>query len=290
MVGDESGGAGTGTGAGGAVAADADAGIPRGGMPDVGAADRSDAERDGGDGPAAERDGAERNGGDGPAAEPDGAERIAGDPLAEDPRVETYLGAGYPAVAAFHTMLTDEGVLRGLIGPREVDRLWERHLLNSAALVPYLPTTGKLVDVGSGAGLPGVVLAAMLPDVEVVLVEPMERRVDWLTEVVARLGLTNVVVRRGRAEEFHGAIEADAVTARAVAPLDRLARWTLPLLAPGGVLVALKGRQATAEVEAARHVIRKLGGRPAEVLEAGTIDGLGTTTVVRVVHAGTRRR
>jgi 16S rRNA (guanine527-N7)-methyltransferase len=212
------------------------------------------------------------------------------DPLIDDPRVSEHLGAAFPAVARFHAMLTDEGVLRGLIGPREVSRLWERHLLNSAAVAPYLPTAGRLVDVGSGAGLPGVVLAAMLPDTEVVLVEPMERRVDWLTEAVDRLGLANVVVRRGRAEEFHGALEADAVTARAVAPLERLARWTLPLLVPGGVLVALKGRQAATEVEAARHLIRKLGGRPAEVLEAGTIEGLETTTVVRVVREGSRRR
>jgi 16S rRNA (guanine527-N7)-methyltransferase len=211
------------------------------------------------------------------------------DPLTTDPRVEEYLGTAFPAVAAFHTMLADEGVLRGLIGPWEVPRLWERHLLNSAAVAPYLPSTGQLVDVGSGAGLPGVVLAALLPEVEVVLVEPMERRVEWLTEVVGRLRLGNVVVRRGRAEEFHGALEADAVTARAVAPLDRLARWTLPLLAPGGVLVALKGRQAAAEVDAARHVVRKLKGQPAEVLEAGTIDGLETTTVVRIVRAGTRK-
>jgi 16S rRNA (guanine527-N7)-methyltransferase len=212
------------------------------------------------------------------------------DPLADDPRVADHLGTAFPAVSGFHAMLTDEGVLRGLIGPREMPRLWERHLLNSAAVAPYLPSTGRLVDVGSGAGLPGVVLAAMLPGVEVVLVEPMERRVDWLTEVVDRLGLDNVVVRRGRAEEYHGALQADAVTARAVAPLDRLARWTLPLLVPGGVLVALKGRQAAAEVDAARHVVRKLGGRPAEVLEAGTIEGLETTTVVRVVRERAGRR
>ncbi|WP_246130926.1 16S rRNA (guanine(527)-N(7))-methyltransferase RsmG [Cellulomonas aerilata] len=212
------------------------------------------------------------------------------DRLAGDPRVESYLGPAFPVVSAFHTMLTEEGVLRGLIGPREVARLWERHLLNSAAVAQHLPGTGQLVDVGSGAGLPGVVLAAMLPDVEVVLVEPMERRVDWLSEVVARLRLDNVVVRRGRAEEFHGAVEAEAVTARAVAPLDRLARWTLPLLVPGGVLVALKGRQAADEVEAARHVLRKLGGGATQVLEAGTVEGLETTTVVRVVKDAARRR
>jgi 16S rRNA (guanine527-N7)-methyltransferase len=226
----------------------------------------------------------------GQPVEPGAEGAVDHDPLAGDPRVVEFLGGAFPAVQAFHAMLTDEGVLRGLIGPREVSRLWERHLLNSAAVAQYLPATGRVVDVGSGAGLPGVVLGAMLPDAEVVLVEPMERRVDWLLEVVERLSLDNVTVRRGRAEEFHGALEADAVTARAVAPLDRLARWTLPLLVPGGVLVALKGRQAAAEVEAARHVLRKLGGRSAEVLEAGTVDGLETTTVVRVVREAAHRR
>jgi 16S rRNA (guanine527-N7)-methyltransferase len=206
------------------------------------------------------------------------------DPLVGDPRVEAFLGAAFPAVAGFHILLTEQGVLRGLIGPREVPRLWERHLLNSAAVAQYVPTAGRLVDVGSGAGLPGVVLAAMLPDVEVVLLEPMERRTDWLNEVAQTLGLVNVVVRRGRAEEAHGQLVADAVTARAVAPMDRLARWTLPLLRQGGVLVALKGRQAAAEVESARQVLRKLGCDSVEVTETGTIEGLETTTVVRALR------
>ena len=212
------------------------------------------------------------------------------DALTGDPRVAEHLGAAYPSIERFHALLTAEGVLRGLIGPREVPRLWERHLLNSAALAPYLPTTGRLIDVGSGAGLPGVVLAAMLPDVEVVLLEPMERRVDWLTEVVGRLGLANAVVRRGRAEEAHGVLTAQAVTARAVAPMDRLARWTLPLLEVGGVLVALKGRQAADELETARQVLRKLGGGSAEVLQADTIAGIEPTTVVRVVRVSQKRR
>jgi 16S rRNA (guanine527-N7)-methyltransferase len=210
------------------------------------------------------------------------------DPLSGDPRLVEFFGAAFPAVDGFHAMLTAEGVLRGLIGPREVPRLWERHLLNSAALAPYLPTTGRLVDVGSGAGLPGVVLAAMLPDVEVVLLEPMERRVEWLTEVAERLGLPNAVVRRGRAEECHGVLTAQAVTARAVAPMDRLARWTLPLLEVGGVLVTLKGRQAAEEIAAAKHAIHKLGGGAAEVHRAGTIDGLEPTTVVRLERVGRR--
>ncbi len=221
--------------------------------------------------------------GAGPAGDPP-----SGDPLSGDPRLGAYLGTALPVVAAFHELLTAEGVLRGLIGPREVPRLWERHLLISAALVPYLPRSGRLVDVGSGAGLPGVVLAAMLPDVEVVLLEPMERRVDWLTEVVERLSLANAIVRRGRAEEAHGVLTAQAVTARAVAPMDRLARWTFPLLELGGVLVTLKGRQAAEEIEAARHVLRKLGAGPAEVHQAGTIAGVEPTTVVRVERVALR--
>ena len=204
------------------------------------------------------------------------------DELSGDPRVAEYLGPAFDAVDRFRRMLAAEGVLRGLVGPREVSRLWERHLLNSAAVVPFLPTTGRVVDVGSGAGLPGVVLAAMLPEAEVVLLEPMERRVDWLTEVVAGLGLANAVVRRGRAEQLHGSLTAQAVTARAVAPLDRLARWSLPLLESGGILVALKGRQAADEVTSARDAVRRAGGGPAEVLEATTIGGLAPTSVVRI--------
>ena len=212
------------------------------------------------------------------------------DPLSGDERVVAYLGDAYPVLAHFHELLTSQGVLRGLIGPHEASRLWERHLLNSAAVAQFLPTTGRLIDVGSGAGLPGVVLAAMLPEVDVVLLEPMERRVDWLSEVVQALDLHNVVVRRGRAEELHGELVAQAVTARAVAPLDRLGRWTLPLLVKGGVLVALKGRQAAQEVAAARKVFKKFGAGTAEILEASTIDGVASTTVVRVVRETVRGR
>lgn len=211
-----------------------------------------------------------------------------GDPLVGDDRVIAYLGDAYPVLARFHEVLADQGVLRGVIGPREVSRLWERHLLNSAAVAQFLPVTGRLVDVGSGAGLPGVVLAAMLPEVEVTLLEPMERRADWLTEVVSLLGLPNTVVRRGRAEELHGELAVEAVTARAVAPMDRLGRWTLPLLVRGGVLLALKGRRAATEVEAARKVLHKLGAGEPEVLDASTIDGVESTTVVRIVRETVR--
>ncbi|MBX9245403.1 16S rRNA (guanine(527)-N(7))-methyltransferase RsmG [Actinotalea ferrariae] len=200
-----------------------------------------------------------------------------------DPAVlDAALGAGRPAVERFHDMLAEQGITRGLIGPREVPRLWERHLLNSAAVATLLPAAGTLVDVGSGAGLPGVVLAALRPDLHVILLEPMERRVAWLTEVVAELGLTSTEVRRGRAEELHGRLAVEAVTARAVAPMDRLAGWTLPLLRAGGALLAMKGQQADEELAAARDVIDAWGGGDREVLDVTA--GGDTTRVVRVVR------
>ena len=210
------------------------------------------------------------------------------DPFEGDPRLPAYFGEAWPAVQGFTKLLGEQGELRGLIGPKEQSRLWERHILNSAAVVQFLPTTGVVVDVGSGAGLPGIIVAAMLPEVEVVLLEPMERRTQWLSEVIQELSLGKARVLRGRAEEFDGALEADAVTARAVAPLDKLARWCIPLVRPGGSLVVLKGSSAAAEVERAKYAIRKLGGEAAEVLDAPTIEGVDSTTVVRVMRKTVR--
>jgi len=210
------------------------------------------------------------------------------DPLEGDARLPEYFGAAWPAVSRFAAMLREQGELRGLLGPREQSRLWERHLLNSAAVVQHLPRTGVITDVGSGAGLPGIVVAAMLPEAELVLIDPMERRTQWLEEVVAELGLSNVRVVRARAEELDGALEADAVTARAVAAMDKLARWCLPLLRDGGTLVALKGRSAGDELEKAKYVLRKLGGDAGEVLDAPTIPGVDSTTVVRVMRKTVR--
>ncbi|WP_372592889.1 16S rRNA (guanine(527)-N(7))-methyltransferase RsmG [Actinotalea sp.] len=201
---------------------------------------------------------------------------------AADPQVVAFLGQAHAAVAAFGEALTAEGVLRGLLGPREIPRLWERHLLNSAAVAALLPETGTLVDVGSGAGLPGVVLAAMRPRMRVVLLEPMERRVAWLEHVTALVGLDNVEVLRGRAEDVTGALHADVVTARAVAPMARLAGWTLPLLVQGGVLLALKGRQAGDELAAASAELARYGGDAGEVLQLPSVPEVDPTTVVRV--------
>lgn len=155
----------------------------------------------------------------------------------------------------FTTALAAEGEERGLIGPLELPRLWSRHILNSAIVAPLFH--GRVGDVGSGAGLPGLVLAIARPDVEFVLIEPMERRVTWLEEQVAALGLTNVEVVRARGEEWSGRGTLDAVTARAVSALRTLIPVTAPLVRDGGELVLLKGANAPAEIEAAAKQIRR---------------------------------
>lgn len=202
-------------------------------------------------------------------------------------------GDRLPLAVAFTDLLTTHGVERGLIGPREVDRLWDRHVLNSAVVSECIPDGARTVDVGSGAGLPGIVLAIVRPDLDVVLVEPMARRVAWLSEVVAALNL-EVTVIRGRAEECgvqQQAGGADVITARAVAPLARLAGWTLPLLRPGGLLVALKGASAAEEVDRDRHaVLRAGGGSPrVETCGAGKLDVPTTVVVVERVERQTGR-
>ncbi|GAA4622712.1 16S rRNA (guanine(527)-N(7))-methyltransferase RsmG [Cellulomonas oligotrophica] len=209
----------------------------------------------------------------------DGIDDVEVDPWIGDPRLETFFGPAWPAVEGFHRMLVTEGELRGLIGPREVPRLWERHLLNSAAVVPFLPQRGVIVDVGSGAGLPGIVAAAMLPEAAVVLLEPMERRVVWLGDVVSATGLANVEIRRGRAQEMDEGV-ADAVTVRAVASLDKLYRWTAPILRAGGTLVALKGERADDEVLAATRAAKETGMIGAQVRASETIQGVAAARVV----------
>lgn len=176
-------------------------------------------------------------------------------------------GARLPLAERFVAILADTGVSHGLIGPREVPRLWERHVLNCAVTEDAFPQNAQVIDVGSGAGLPGLALAIARPDLRIVLVEPLLRRTTWLEATVADLGLDNVTVRRGRAEEFVGTLAAERVTARAVARLDKLARWCAPLLEPGGVLVAMKGQSAATELEEDRRALLKLGLDSAEVVE-----------------------
>ncbi|MDI3242063.1 16S rRNA (guanine(527)-N(7))-methyltransferase RsmG [Arthrobacter sp. AL08] len=179
--------------------------------------------------------------------------------------------------------LATSGTERGLIGPREVPRLWSRHVLNCAVIESQIAEGSHVADVGSGAGLPGLCLAIARPDLELTLIEPLERRVVWLQEVVDDLGLINVTVMRSRAELAVGMVKADVVTARAVSALSNLAGLTIPLLAGKGEVIAIKGRSAGEEVEKAAKVIRKLGGTQTTVLLVG--EGLleEPTTVVRIV-------
>ena len=208
--------------------------------------------------------------------------------------VEAALRDRYPAATEglerYAGLLAGDGVVRGLIGPREVSRLWSRHIANCAVLEELVALDAEVADVGSGAGLPGLPLALVRPDLRVVLIEPLLRRATFLTEAVAALGLQDRVrVLRGRGEE--AAVSVDVVTARAVAPLDRLAGVTLPLVRVGGVLLALKGEGALDEVAASQAALEKVGGGRAEVLTCG--DGLidPPATVVRIVRltAGRRR-
>ncbi|KAE8763559.1 16S rRNA (guanine(527)-N(7))-methyltransferase RsmG [Georgenia thermotolerans] len=196
------------------------------------------------------------------------------------PAVREYFGLAWAPVEHFAQMLVEEGELRGLIGPRELPRLWSRHLVNSAAVAPFLDQRAAVADVGSGAGFPGIVLAAVRPDLEMHLIEPMERRIAWLADVVEELGLDNVMLHHARAEELHKRASFDHVTARAVAAMDKLARWTLPLVRRGGTLVALKGQRAGEEVESAKYVLKKLGVVSTEIYDVQPVDGIEATTVV----------
>jgi len=179
--------------------------------------------------------------------------------------------------------LETSGIERGLIGPREIPRLWGRHVLNCAVIESEIAHGSHVADVGSGAGLPGLCLAIARPDLELTLIEPLERRVIWLQEVVDDLGLDNVTVMRTRAELAVGLVKADVVTARAVSALSKLAGLTIPLLDGKGELVAIKGRSAAEEIEQAAKVIKKLGGVETKVVVCGGEVLEEPTTVVKVL-------
>lgn len=196
----------------------------------------------------------------------------------------TLFGAQLDVARQFTANLASQGEERGLIGPLELPRLWSRHILNSAIVSPLL-RPGRVGDIGSGAGLPGLVLAIARPDVTFVLIEPMERRVAWLNEQVAELGLTNVDVIRARAEDVRLAEPLDQVTARAVSAFRKLLPLTAPLLRDGGELVLMKGAGAQAEVEAASKEVRKYKVHQIEVLTLGQ-DVLDEVT--RVIRASVR--
>ena len=192
-----------------------------------------------------------------------------------------------PVLTRYAQLLATAGVERGLIGPREVPRLWERHLLNCAVVEELVPRDVTLADVGSGAGLPGVVLATVRPDLQVTLIEPLLRRATFLEEAVDTLGLGNVEVVRARAEELRGRTFT-AVTARAVAPLPRLAGWCAPLITPGGWMLALKGDRAADELSAAAAELEWAGLREPRVVRVGPEDGARTTVVVMRKDGPTR--
>ncbi|WP_345762685.1 16S rRNA (guanine(527)-N(7))-methyltransferase RsmG [Diaminobutyricibacter sp. McL0608] len=199
----------------------------------------------------------------------------------EPPEAAALFGPNVDVARRFTTNLAEQGEERGLIGPLELPRLWTRHILNCAIVAPLL-RPGRVGDVGSGAGLPGLVLAIARPDVSFVLIEPMERRIAWLTEQVSELGLQNVEVVRARAEEAKLASPLDQVTARAVSAFRKLIPLTAPLVRSGGELVLMKGAGATGEIEAATKEIQRFRLSNVEVITLG--EGV-LNEVTRVIRA-----
>ena len=195
-------------------------------------------------------------------------------------------GERLPLAEAYHRSLATDGSIRGFIGPREVPRLWDRHILNCAVIGEAMPHGVRVADVGSGAGLPGLPLAIARPGLDSTLLEPLLKRSVYLQEVVDLLGLPNVTVIRGRAEEkqVRAALGegVDIVTSRAVAPLGKLAGWSLPLVRKGGEMIAMKGSSVTEELERDAVQIRKAGGGEAEIRTVGAELLEEPTTVIRI--------
>ena len=205
------------------------------------------------------------------------------------PGAAAVFGTRIPLAQRYADWLAGPGVQRGLIGPREAERLWERHLLNCAVLAELVPLGATVLDLGSGAGLPGLVLSIARPDLRVTLLEPKQRRIDFLTEMQADLELHSVEVLRGRADgvEIRGQT-FEVVTARAVSALDQLVSWAFPLLAPGGALLAIKGNSAADELATARASIHRRGGEPPHIVQvgAGLVEPETTVVVVRAGRGG----
>lgn len=213
-------------------------------------------------------------------------------PVSRETAVARTFGPRAGLAVEYERILGSTGIEWGLVGPRERDRLWERHLLNCAVVAPALPPGATVADIGSGAGLPGLVWAIARPDLTVTLVEPLLRRATFLSDTVDRLGLDNCVVRRARAEDqgLTREVCADVVTARAVAPLGRLAGWCLPLARPGGLVLALKGAKAEEELAAARAELTRLGATDprVEIYGVGIVEP--PTRLVRFGRGPERRR
>jgi 16S rRNA (guanine527-N7)-methyltransferase len=199
---------------------------------------------------------------------------------AEPESAKAIFGPQIEKARAFAQKLANDSDDLGLLGPRELDKLWSRHILNSAVVAETVKAADLVADVGSGAGLPGIPMAIALPEANFVLIEPMERRSTWMLEVIQELGLANVEVRRARAEEVLD-LKFDIVTARAVAALDKLLRLTVPLLKPGGSLIALKGSKAAEEIEAAKKLQKKLGIASFEIQICGEKFLAEPTSVVK---------
>lgn len=207
--------------------------------------------------------------------------------MSETPaQAEAVFGARLPLAEAYHESLATDGSTRGFIGPREVDRLWDRHILNCAVIGEVMEHGARVADVGSGAGLPGIPLAIARPDLDITLIEPLLKRSVYLQEVVDALGLPNVTVIRGRAEEkqVREALDGgvDIVTSRAVAPLGKLAGWSLPLVRRGGEMIAMKGSSVAEELERDAALIRKAGGGRASISTVGDAYLVEPTTIIRV--------
>lgn len=202
---------------------------------------------------------------------PEAAARIFGDRL--------------PLAQAYHDSLATTAAERGFIGPKEVSRLWSRHVLNCAVIAEAFDEGLSVADIGSGAGLPGIPLAIARPDLQITLIEPLLKRSTYLGEITEELGLDNVTVVRGRAEEQKKTL-FDVTTSRAVAPLGKLASWSLPLVRPGSSMTAMKGASVAEELERDAKVIAKAGGTDAEILTVG--EGLleQPATLIRIVRAG----
>jgi 16S rRNA (guanine527-N7)-methyltransferase len=197
-------------------------------------------------------------------------------------------GDALPRAEKYAALLTGIGVERGVVGPAEADRIWDRHILNCGAVARLIPARASVVDLGSGAGLPGVVLAILLPGIKMTLLEPLARRVDFLNECIAALDLTNVRVVRGRAEEYAGRLMADVVTSRAVAPLDKLCGLCAAVARPGGRVLAIKGSSAEAELVKARPVLARMGVADARIVQAGGSGDSAAATVVVFTVPGHR--
>jgi 16S rRNA (guanine527-N7)-methyltransferase len=225
----------------------------------------------------------------------DGEENAA--PEAVVDAVAEAAGMFGPALAQaeqYAALLTGIGVERGIVGPGEAARIWDRHVLNCGVIARLIPATCSVVDLGSGAGLPGIVLAMLRPEARVTLLEPMARRAGFLQECVTALSLANVDVVRGRAEEFAGKLSADVVTSRAVAPLEKLAGLSVAVARPGGRVLAMKGSSAAAELARARPVLARLGIGDARVVTASSPSGVITATLVSftapLARSGASRR